>query len=680
MRLAYFTPLPPSKSGIADYNAELLPFLAAAADITVFVEKQEEINANQNQPYRVTHHERFAAQHAERPYDLVVYHQGNNPYHEYIYEHALVTPGLLVLHEHCLHHLLAWKMLGRNQEEAFADELFYAYGSNGARLALARDRDTASEYQQFVFPLNRKLVNRQLGIVVHNEYAASQLELEPGHAPVRLINHHLSPRVAELDALDQNECRRALDLPLDAWIVASFGYVTLPKRIPTMLRAFKHIAEIVPNALCLIVGEDHARWSAQPLIKELGLEKQARITGYTLERDFFRYLKAVDVVINLRFPTAGETSGTLIRSLGAGKPVIVSDFGQFGDLPDDICLKVSLDPKREERELIKQLRLLAARPPISERLSRNAYATVREQHDIRRSAAQYLSFAEQIVTSRKPRINAPTLAFTGEEPTIKFDHDEALAYVKGFFADDPNAAGYVARHGKRLLRTLELLPAGKPSQCVLELSSYMQMPPLMRRYGHYGEIVVTNWWQGEPREIQQSVSNPQAGETISLPMRNLDVERERFPFAEASFDVALCCELIEHLQEDPMHMLWELNRVLKWGGLVVITTPNVTSAFSIKEAMAGNSPYIYGAYNRGNRADRHSREYTPNDIRTALVAAGFKVTHLAAEDVWHDTDREFQAWLEKQTGIPTSLRGDNIYAVGRKLSAQLERYPASLYD
>ena len=96
--------------------------------------------------------------------------------------------------------------------------------------------------------------------------------------------------------------------------------------------------------------------------------------------------------------------------------------------------------------------------------------------------------------------------------------------------------------------------------------------------------------------------------------------------------------------------------------------------------MAGSPPYIYGAYNRGNRADRHSREYTPRDVRTALEAAGFKVTHLTAEDVWHDLDADFQNWLENQTNIPRSLRGDNIYAVGRKESAQLERYPASLYD
>ncbi|NOT60689.1 MAG: methyltransferase domain-containing protein, partial [Acidobacteria bacterium] len=267
------------------------------------------------------------------------------------------------------------------------------------------------------------------------------------------------------------------------------------------------------------------------------------------------------------------------------------------------------------------------------------------------------------------------------EATIKFDHAEALDYVKGFFGNDANATSYLTRHGKRLLRTLELIPPGKPEQRVLELSSYMQMPPLLKRYGNYENITVTNWWEGEPKEKLQSVTNAQTGETVALPMRNVDVERDRFPFADNTFDVALCCELIEHLQEDPMHMLCELNRVMKFGGLLFITTPNVVSAFSIQESLAGSPPYIYGAYNRGgNRADRHSREYTPRDISTALEAAGFKVAHLTAEDVWHDVDESFQSWLEKHSSLPTYLRGDNIFAVGRKLTDKLERYPASLYD
>ena len=126
-------------------------------------------------------------------------------------------------------------------------------------------------------------------------------------------------------------------------------------------------------------------------------------------------------------------------------------------------------------------------------------------------------------------------------------------------------------------------------------------------------------------------------------------------------------------------MLIELNRVLRWGGLVIVTTPNIASAFSIQEAMAGSSPYIYGSYNTRSRADRHSREYTPKDVRLALEAAGFKVVTLFTENLWHQTDEGFLRSLD-HTGVPRELRGDNIFAVGRKMSQEIERYPDRLYD
>ena len=110
MRLAYFTPLPPSKSGIADYNSELLPYLAKGAEISVFVEEADEVRENIGRAdFSIHDVQGFDETHARRPFDLCVYHQGNNQYHEYIYDRATRTPGLLVMHESCLHHLIAWK-------------------------------------------------------------------------------------------------------------------------------------------------------------------------------------------------------------------------------------------------------------------------------------------------------------------------------------------------------------------------------------------------------------------------------------------------------------------------------------------------------------------------------------------------------------------------------------------
>lgn len=681
MRLAYFSPLPPSKSGIADYSAELLPYLAKGAQIKVFVAQADELRLNQRHTeYEVHDATHFDEINSQKPFDLCIYHQGNNPYHEFVYERALQTPGLLVLHESCLHHLIAWRTLGRKDEEAYWDELFYAYGRLGARVAEMRALGVGSEYQQFLMPLNRRLVASSLGIITHNAYAASQLEGLNDSTPVELIPHHLAPQTYELDALDAAECRRSLGIPENAWVIASQGFVTQAKRIPTVLAAFKRLLSVAPNAMYLIVGEDHWKWSVAPLIQEMGLGDRVRITGYTTEKDFFRYLKASDVIVNLRFPTAGETSGTLIRSLGAGKPVIVTDFGQFAELPDDVCLKVSAGPD-EEKELYAKLRALVYRPTLREQLGRRASEWIRSENEISRCAARYLDFAEKLVRQSnrlKAELRTRPLEFK-ESATITLDPEGSLEYVKGFFAEDSNASGYLQKHGKRIIETVELVPIGDKSQRLLELSSYLQMTPLIKRHGAYSEIVLTNWWKGETRSQLQTVKNSATGETLNFEMLNVDVERDRFPFPDEHFDVALCCELIEHLTTDPMHMLIELNRVLKWGGLLIVTTPNIASAFSLGKALAGNSPYVYGEYNPKSPGDRHSREYTPNDIKIALNAAGFKVIKLFTKDLWAQTDEAFLQWLD-QTSVPRELRGDNIFAVGRKLSTQFDRFPDGLYD
>ncbi len=685
MRLAYFTPLPPSRSGIADYNAELLPYLARGAEITVFVDQMKEMRENQGRlDYAVYNTVHFEEIDRQDPFDLCLYHQGNNPYHEYIYERAIATPGLLVLHEHCLHHLIAWKTLGREDDDGYWNELFYGYGRRGARIAEMRAGGVGSEYQQFLLPLNRRVVSRSLGIIVHNAYAASQLEGLSQDLPVEVIPHHLSPKAYQLDGWDKRECRRSLGIPEDSFVIASHGFVTQSKRIPTVLAAFKKLLALAPNSIYLIVGEDHWRWSVASLIEEMDLGDRVRITGYTTERDFFRYLKAVDVLVNLRFPTAGETSGTLIRALGVGKPVVVTDFGQFGELPDDVCLKVSPGPD-EEKELYARLRALAYRPTLRDDLSRRAISWIRERNEISRSAAHYLSFADRVIEQRgksshrgRPDPDGYNLAVK-ESATIRLDREEAINYLAGFFTNDPDATGYLHKHGRRIVETVELVPVGDGRQRLLELSSYLQMTPLIQRFGNYAEIAVTNWWQGEPRAKTMRMTSSITGEEMSWLMHNVDVERQRLPFPDAHFDVALCCELIEHLIADPMHMLIELNRVLKWGGRLILTTPNIASAFSLGKALSGNSPYVYGEYNPKSPGDRHSREYAPNEIRVALNAAGFKVTGLFTKDLWSRTDESFLRWLD-QTGVPRDLRGDNIFAIGRKLSTCFDRYPDGLYE
>ena len=694
MRLAYFTPLPPSKSGIADYNAELLPYLAEAADITVFVEHERELRQNRGQhKYDVRDVLHFDGLHSERPFDLCIYHQGNNPYHEFVYDQAIQTPGLVVLHEHCLHHLFALKTLDRGDRVSYRKRMFQAYGRTGTLLADGRARGVNPDYMQFAMPLNYQILARSLGVIAHNEYAAANLELPenialskrlPGALPepplVQVIPHHLSPKVYELDDWKKSDCRAELQLPTNRLIIGAFGYVTEVKRLPVVMKAFKQLLAVMPDAMFVIVGEDHWKHTIVPLISDLGMDDHVLITGYTGEREFFQYHKAVDIFVNLRYPTAGETSGTLIRTLGAGKPLITSDFGQYGDLPDESCLKVPVG-EGEEHALYKEFRRLAFQPALRERLGRQAAEWARRECDIKRCATKYLEFAEQVIQERTTK--TVTILQSKETPNIDCDSDEALNYLLDWFSNDEGTQGYILKHKHRLIDTLKLIPKGDGTQRLLELSSYRQMPPLVHHFGKYADIVTTAFWHGEPERKPQSMRNDKTGEVLNFDFIRLNVERDHFPFADESFDVVLCCELIEHLAEDPMHMMIEINRILKWDGLVIITTPNVSSAISIQAALRGRSPYIFGHYNRENEyyglSDRHNREYTPDDVRVAFEAAGFEVAKLFTRDTWNEPGPEILQLLAS-TNVPLEMRGDNIFAVGRKVSSHIERYPKQLYD
>src|SRR5262249_22253318 len=111
-------------------------------------------------------------------------------------------------------------------------------------------------------------------------------------------------------------------------------------------------------------GEAHEELPLASLIHSMGLSAHVRHLGFTPIEDFNGYVSACDIILNLRFPTVGESSGTLLRALGMGRAVIVSDIGSFREYPDEICLKAPVDAT-EEDHLYEYLDLLVSRPDVA---------------------------------------------------------------------------------------------------------------------------------------------------------------------------------------------------------------------------------------------------------------------------------------------------------------------------
>ena len=107
-------------------------------------------------------------------------------------------------------------------------------------------------------------------------------------------------------------------------------------------------------------------------------------------------MAACDACVNLRAPTMGETSGTAIRALVLGKPLVVSEVGWFAELPDAVALKASPDA-RESETLEAALELLATRPDARRSMGEAAAALARHEHDLERVADAYAAALELAV-------------------------------------------------------------------------------------------------------------------------------------------------------------------------------------------------------------------------------------------------------------------------------------------
>ncbi len=114
-----------------------------------------------------------------------------------------------------------------------------------------------------------------------------------------------------------------------------------------------------------------------------------------------------------------------------------------------------------------------------------------------------------------------------------------------------------------------------------------------------------------------------------LNVKKCDVEKQKFPFKSNSFDFVLFCEIFEHLRINPIATLQEINRVLKPGGMIMLTTPNLYSL--PKRIMFNLGMSFNNAYSEFEKLNKighmgHIREYSTKEVKQFLTNTGFRVT------------------------------------------------------
>jgi glycosyltransferase involved in cell wall biosynthesis len=388
VKLAVWSPLPPSASGIADYVAEQLPLLAAAADVQVVVEDAAAVDPALRARFDVVEPARHA------PADLDLYHLGNSPPHAYVYRAALARPGVVVLHEWSLHHLVLHETVERGDVWGYLREMRRSHGARGSFVGRQMARALGGELLPALFPLSDRVLEASLAVVGLTEHVARRARARLPGRPVLHLPHHVSLPLDPLPTRDQ--ARAALGLPGDALVLAAPGLATAAKRLDLALRALARLRARHPRLLLVVAGGADPALPLTDLARGAGVEDALRVTGRVGLPDFTRHLCAADVVLALRFPTHGEISGALLRALGVGRPALVTAGTPAAEeFPEGVVIAVS-PGATEEDELVALLDHLLGAPALRERIGALARAHVRAHHDLAALNARLIGFLHDV--------------------------------------------------------------------------------------------------------------------------------------------------------------------------------------------------------------------------------------------------------------------------------------------
>jgi glycosyltransferase involved in cell wall biosynthesis len=430
VKVAYFSPLPPSRSGIADYSALLLSALERLVEIEV-------VRPGRTRPVADA--------------DVALYHVGNDPdAHAWIVDALRRRPGVVVLHDFVIHHLVAGMTIGRKDGHAYLSAMEREAGVAGRMLGwgvLEGRMPPLWEVRPEEFPLAGEVLDRATGVIVHSRYTETKAREHGYEGPLWRIPHPAWPAPAIEPAAVEG-----------APLIGCFGHLNENKRIPQLLRAFAEFRRAHPEARLLLVGAEAPGFGLAGRLERLGLDTEGVIREpYVEEERLWALIAACDACVLLRAPTMGETSGSAIRTLSLGKPLVVSDLGWFAELPDEVAFKVPVGGDAEIVGIVAALEALAD-PEVAARMGAAARTYVEREHALDTVAEQYAAALEEAagsdaVEAKVLRAVAEAAADVGVEPDLVAHELEPLGLVS---PGGHGGAGQVARSrsGARLVRLL----------------------------------------------------------------------------------------------------------------------------------------------------------------------------------------------------------------------------------
>jgi len=417
MRLAWFSPWPPQQSGIAGRSAELVPRLAAAGHaIDVFVDERRlpsvaRISAHPPAPGEVrlqSAHE-FVWRVAQRQYDLSVYQIGNSRLHEFMWPYLLRWPGLAVLHDARLHHARAAGLLTTKQADTYRAEFAWSHPDVGVDAAELAVQGFDGTYY-YLWPMLRAIVETARVVATHSRGVAAEIAAEWPERPIEYVALG-EGRATPVPEARRRTRRTELGLAAEHVAFGVFGALTADKRVPEIMRAFATTLARTPAARLVLAGTLSPAVDVRALARTLGIERETLLVETPDDESFDEIIAAVDVSLNLRWPTARETSGPWVRALAAARPTVVTDLAhqthvaaldsrtwelhapapserqRVEGAADAVTIAIDLDD--EEHSLRAAMHRLVTDGALRGRLGREARRYWEAEHTVDRMVADY---------------------------------------------------------------------------------------------------------------------------------------------------------------------------------------------------------------------------------------------------------------------------------------------------
>lgn len=383
-KMALVTPWPYQETGIANYEYLLMPYLAEYYDIDIYTDCKK-IKKN---PETLNGYKEICELDV-RLYDHVLYEIGNNKeFHKEVFDKLKENGGIAEIHDFVLTPFFWHSYYLEGEKERFNEMLSLGYGKRGEdEFERARFTNIQPDFEQF--PMAHSVSAIAKKTIVHNQWSKNNMEGSGNVQVIPLAAFEKNFTFCE-EELEHFRSKYASEGQL---LIGTFGWINENKRPEVILKAMRRLIDEGYPVKYVFWG----KCNYEPIkekIKELGLSNDVVISGFMNEEEYNEALEVTDIIINLRYPSMGESSATLCEGFKRGKPVIVTDVNQYREFPDDICWKLPIG-EFEHDLLYEYLKCLVEREEVRLQIGRNAKEYADQVLNPRRIAKLYFDFLEK---------------------------------------------------------------------------------------------------------------------------------------------------------------------------------------------------------------------------------------------------------------------------------------------